>query len=77
MKTAEKILDALCVITTIIFFVAVTLMVHAQGFAVITLNGALSTSLYKAIAVPASMVSAVSSIIAILLAYMRGQMKAD
>ena len=30
MKTAEKILDALCVITTIIFFVAVTLMVLAQ-----------------------------------------------
>lgn len=28
MKTAEKILDALCVITTIIFFVAVTLIVE-------------------------------------------------
>ena len=77
MKTTEKILDTLCVITTIIFFVAITFMVFAQGFAVITLNGALSVSLSKAIAVPASMVSAVSSIIAIILAYMKGQMKAD
>ncbi|WP_085832969.1 hypothetical protein [Clostridium merdae] len=77
MKTAERVLDALCVITTVIFFVAVILMVLAQGFAVITLNGALSVSLSKAIAVPASMVSAVTSIIAIILAYMRGQMKAD
>ncbi|MDU7337894.1 MAG: hypothetical protein E7L17_07260 [Clostridium sp.] len=77
MKKAEKILDTLCVISTIIFFLAITLMVFAQGFAVITLNGALSTALSKSIAEPASMVSAVASIIAILLAYMRGQMKAD
>lgn len=77
MKTAEKVLDAICVITTIIFFVAITLMVLAQLFAIVTLNGPLSTSLYKSIAVPASMVSAVAAIVAILLAYMRGQMKAD
>lgn len=77
MKTTEKVLDFLCVVSTIIFFVAITFMVFAQGFAVITLNGPLSVSLSKAISEPASMVSAAASVIAIILAYMRGQMKSD
>lgn len=77
MNKVEKILDFLCIFSTIVFFVAVVFMVFAQAFAVITLNGSLSAALLKSIAQPASMVSAVTAIIAIVLAYMRGQMKAD
>lgn len=74
MKKVEKILDSLCVICTIVFFLAVTAMIFAQGFAVITLDGPMSKAISKAIAEPASLVSAVATVIAIILAYLRGQM---
>lgn len=74
MKKIEKVLDVLCIISTIIFFLAVAVMVFAQIFAVITLNGELSASLLKTIAGPAGLVSGVTTVIAIVLAYLRGQM---
>lgn len=74
MKKIEKVLDVLCIISTIIFFLAVAVMVFAQIFAVITLNGELSASLLKTIAGPAGLLSGVTTVIAIVLAYLRGQM---
>lgn len=76
MKSIEKCLDILCIICTVVFLLAVTVMVLAQLFAVVTLNGALSVSLLKTFAQPAGLVSGATTIIAIILAYLRGQMKA-
>lgn len=75
MENVEKLLDWLCVACTIVFFLAVTLMVLGQAAAVVLCDGALSVALSNAVAVPASMVSAVATVIAIVLAYLRGQMK--
>lgn len=75
MKNIERILDMMCVICTVIFFGAVTVMVLAQAFAVVSLNGALSAELLNRISQPAGIVSAAATVIAIILAYMRGQMK--
>lgn len=75
MKSFEKLLDILCVITTLIFFLASAVMVFGQAIAVVTLNGDLSVSLSNLISQRAGMVSAVTVVIALILAYMRGQMK--
>lgn len=74
MKSMEKILDMLCIICTVVFFLSITVMVSAQIFAVITLNGPLAVSLVKVFAEPAGLISGVTTIIAIALAYLRGQM---
>lgn len=75
MKKLDKILDTISIITTIIFFLAVTVMVSVQAFGIITLNGALTVAISDAIAESASMVAALTAVISIILAYMRGQMK--
>lgn len=77
MKAVEKVLDVLCIICTVVFFLAVMIMVLAQVFAVVTLNGGLAVSLVKTFAAPAGMISGVTTVIAIILAYLRGQMKAQ
>lgn len=74
MKKVENILDSLCVISTIIFFLSVAVLIFVQAFAVITMNGPLSVSISNAIAEPASIVSAVATITAIVLGYMRKQL---
>ncbi|MBQ7797101.1 MAG: hypothetical protein IJ374_11145 [Lachnospiraceae bacterium] len=75
MKPFEKILDTVCVITTVAFFLSCLVMVLAQGFAIVTLNGELATTLLNTISKPAGIVSAVTVVTAIILGYMRGQMK--
>ena len=75
MKKFDKILDTISIITTIIFFLAVIVMVLVQAFGIITLNGALTVAISDAIAESASMVSALTAVISIILAYIRGQMK--
>ncbi len=77
MKQLDKILDSINLVTTIVFFISVLIMVLIQGFAVITLNGELAINISNLIAKPASMVAAVSAIISIVLAYIRGEMKAS
>lgn len=75
MKPIEKILEMLCVILTIVFFLAVTIMVVCQAVAIGTLNGEMSVYFSDLIAKPASVVAAVATIVAMALAYIRGQMK--
>lgn len=75
MKTLDKILDTLCIITTLVFFFATVIMVLGQAVCVFTLNGAMSASLLSLISERASIVAAITTIIALILAYMRGQMK--
>ena len=75
MKTLEKVLELLCVILTIIFFGAVAVMGLGQAACVISLNGAGAVHFSNLIAKPASMVAAVATILAMVLAYIRGQMK--
>ena len=75
MKSIERDLEMLCVILTVVFFLAVAVMVFGQAICVVTLNGGTSVFLSDLIAEPASMVAAVATILAMILAYMRGQMK--
>ena len=75
MKTLDKILELLCVILTIVFFGAVVVMVLGQVVCVISLNGTGAVYFSTLIAKPASMVAAVATILAMILAYIRGQMK--
>ena len=44
MKSIEKLIETLCVIVTIVFFLAVAAMVAGQAVAVVTLNGDLAVS---------------------------------
>ena len=74
MKKTEKIIEMLCVICTIVFLVAVALMVLGQAVAIVMLNGELSAQFSAWIAKPASVVAAVATVLAMILAYMRGQM---
>ena len=75
MKNIEKVLELLCVLLTIVFFVAVMVMVAGQAICIFSLNGCGSAYLSDLIAKPASMVAAVATILAMILAYIRGQMK--
>lgn len=75
MELVKKILDWSCIVCTIIFFLSVTVLILGQAAAVITMNGEMAVGLSEMIAEPASMVSALATIIAIVLAYLRGQMK--
>lgn len=74
MKSIEKLIETLCVAVTVVFFLAVAAMVAGQAVAVVTLNGDLAVSLSNLIAKPASTVSAVATVLAIILGYIRGQM---
>lgn len=71
----EKILDKLCTISTLVFLLMTTVMILVQAFAVITVNGELAVKISELIAKPASMISALAMIFALILAYMRGEMK--
>lgn len=75
MKAIEKVLELLCVVLTIVFFLAVTIMVLGQAVCIFGMNGSMSVYLSDLIAEPASMVAAVATILAMILAYLRGQMK--
>lgn len=75
MSSIEKLLDTLCIICTLVFFLATVAMVLGQALCIVTLNGAMSASLLSAISQKAGIVSAITTVIAIALAYMRGQMK--
>lgn len=75
MKQIERVLYLLCILCTAVFFVASAILVLAQAFAIVTLNGPLSVSLLAQISKPAGIVSAIATVLAIVLAYMRGQMK--
>lgn len=75
MKYIEKVLESLCVLLTIVFFLMVTVMVLGQAGCIVAMNGAMSVSISDMIAKPASMVAAVATILAMALAYIRGQMK--
>ncbi len=74
MKKAEKVIETLCVICTVVFLLAVAVMVLGQAVSIIMLNGELSVQLSAWIAKPASVVAAVATVLAMILAYMRGQM---
>ena len=75
MKAIEKVLELLCVVLTIVFFLAVTVMVLGQAVCIFFFNCSMSVYLSDLIAKPASMVAAVATILAMILAYLRGQMK--
>lgn len=75
MNSIEKVLDTLCVICTLVFFLATAVMILGQAVCIITLNGTMSAGLLSMISQKAGIVSAVTTVIAIILAYMRGQMK--
>lgn len=75
MGFVKKILDWSCIVCTIIFFLSVAVLILGQAAAVITMNGEMAVGLSEMIAEPASMVSALATVIAIALAYLRGQMK--
>ena len=75
MKSIEKVLEVLLVVATIVFVLAMAAMVLGQAVCVVTLNGAGSVYLSDLISDSASRVSAVATIIAIILGYIRGQMK--
>lgn len=75
MKSVEKILEMLCVILTVVFFGTVAVMVLCQAVSLGMMNGAMSVYFSDLIAEPASMVAAVATIIAMILGYIRGQMK--
>lgn len=75
MKSLEKIFDVVYIICTLAFFLSCLVMVLAQGFAVVTLNGAFSTNILNTISEPAGLISAAAVVMAIILGYMRGQMK--
>ena len=74
MKSVEKLVETLCVIVTVVFFLAVVVMVAGQAGAVLTLNGSLAVSLSDLIAAPASSVAAIATVLAMILGYIRGQM---
>ena len=75
MKSIEKILEMLCVFLTIVFFLAVTIMVVCQAVSIGTLNGEMSVYFSNLIAKPASVVAAAATVLAMALAYIRGQMR--
>lgn len=75
MKSVEKVIDILCVISTLVFFLASAGMVLGQAIGILSLNGSLSVSISDMIAQRAGLVSAVTVVLALALAYMRGQMK--
>lgn len=74
MKKAEKVIETLCVICTVVFLLAVAVMVLGQAVSIIMLNGELSVQFSTWIAKPTSVVAAVATVLAMILAYMRGQM---
>lgn len=74
MKSVEKLVETLCVIVTVVFFLAVVVMVAGQAVAVLTLNGSLAVSLSDLIAASASSVAAIATVLAMILGYIRGQM---
>ena len=74
MKSVEKLVETLCVIVTVVFLLAVVVMVAGQAVAVLTLNGSLAVSLSDLIAAPASSVAAIATVLAMILGYIRGQM---
>lgn len=74
MKSVEKLVETLCVIVTVVFFLAVVVMVAGQAVAVLTSNGSLAVSLSDLIAAPASSVAAIATVLAMILGYIRGQM---
>lgn len=75
MKPIEKTVEMLCVILTVVFFLAVAVMVLGQAVCIAMLNGEMAVYLSDLIAKPASQVAAVTSIFAMVLAYIRGQMR--
>lgn len=75
MKPIETFLDTLCIICTLIFFLASAIMILGQAVCILMQNGAMSAGLLSMISQKAGIVSAVTTVIAIILAYMRGQMK--
>ena len=77
MKKLDSLLDKLYILLTIIFFAATAIMVLGQLICIVTLNGAQSVMLVTLIAKRASAVSAVATGVALILAYLRGQMKAQ
>ena len=66
--------DNLFRVSFFVFFFFVAAMVAGQAVAVVTLNGDLAVSLSNLIAKPASTVSAVATVLAMILGYIRGQM---
>lgn len=77
MKAFEKIIEILFLITTVVFVLAVVALIVGQAVAVITVNGEMAVNLSNLIAKPASTVSAVTTILCMILGYIRGQMKAE
>ena len=74
MKAFEKLNETLCVIVTVVFFAAVTVMVAGQAVAVLLMDGKMAVQLSDLIAKPASTVSAIATVLAMILGYIRGQM---
>ena len=68
MKAFEKL------IVTVVFFAAVTVMVAGQAVAVLLMDGKMAVQLSDLIAKPASTVSAIATVLAMILGYIRGQM---
>lgn len=77
MKLFEKILDVIFIICTIAFFISTVVLVIGQAIAIITLNGEMSITISEIIVEPAGIVAAISTIVAIILGYLRGQMKSS
>lgn len=77
MKSLEKALDIICVVLTIVFLLSTTIMVIGQLACVFMLNGEASAALLSLVMKRASMVSALTTVVALVLAYLRGQMKGD
>ena len=71
MKAFEKLIETMCVI---VFFAAVTVMVAGQAVAVLLMDGKMAVQLSDLIAKPASTVSAIATVLAMILGYIRGQM---
>lgn len=74
MKAFEKLIETLCVIVTVVFFAAVTVMVAGQAVAALLMDGEMAVQLSDLIAKPASTVSAIATVLAMILGYIRGQM---
>lgn len=77
MKSLDKVLDILCIVLTAIFVLATAAMVLGQLVCIFMLNGSASAALLSMIMKKASMVSALTTVVALILAYLRGQMKGD
>lgn len=75
MKSIEKTAEMLCVILTVVFSLAVAVMVLGQAVCIVMLNGEMTVYFSDLIAKPASQIAAVASIFAMVLVYIRGQMR--